>query len=236
MTRAVIAALAALLSMASLATADVAPTPTAKDLLLRAADEAEAAAAQRWAFTIDYVDKREGAEKAYRLRFDPRRADEEKWTLLAPAEADLNKDEKKRLKNFRKSTQADDALVYDRMRSSIVEAALVAETGTEAVFAAKIRDKDTPKAVMEAVDMTIRLDKQTGHVAAIELEAKKPFKPAPIAKVRTFRQVSRYARVRDGWPPLLVSAESRSSGDALGKAFSAESKTTYSDFEAVSVP
>lgn len=203
----------------------------AKALLAAAVGEAEAAVASRWAFTMTIEDRSSEQAKTYIVRFDPRRPEGERWTPLSPAADVMTKEERAAFKRISGDDAADSRLVYDGLAQSIGGLSLREDAGADAVFAGPIADPDMPKAVREALVMTVRYDRAAGHVAEIAVASTKPFKPAPPAKIERMTQVQRYQRLQPDWPPLLVASSSDTAGEAMFKSFESRVETTYADFE-----
>lgn len=226
-----IAALCASSASFSGAAAD---TSTPAHASLRAAVAvAEAHARSRFAFTAIYADLKAEPGKTFELRFDPRLPEGERWTAVSPPADALSREERKRFKNLRKSNDADDGLIYEGLAPSIGEARLVSEDDAVAVFAAPIRDEETPRAVAEAVELTLVLDKKGGFIRTVVLKSKAPFKPAPPARVERMEQTQIYEPLDAGGPALMRTSESIAVGEAMFKKFDQHVRMDYRDFEAV---
>lgn len=229
------------LTLASAAfAADSAPAAAdaalARSEYLEAVERAAKIGAARWAFTLTYQDETEGEAKTYKLRFDPRAPAGERWAVSDPAAEELSKDEKKGLKRMRRNDDADDALVYDGLADSADKAELIELGETEAVFSIPVLDSRLPDKAKAAIVATARLDRTTGVISSIEIEAREPFKPAAIARIDRLRQVQRFAPVGPDGEALLVSSFSDTAGEAMMKSFSSRSQFAYSDFEKVDAP
>lgn len=194
---------------------------------------AETNAKSRFAFTATFTDLKSEDGRSFVLRFDPRLPEGERWAALSPTAGALSKEDRKRFKNLRKSDDADDGLIYEGVAASLGEARLVSEDAAVAVFAAPIRDKETPEAVARAVEMTLILDKKDGYIRSISLKSKEPFKPAPVARVERMEQSRTYEPLQAGGPALMRSSESIAAGEAMFKKFDSHVRMEYRDFEAV---
>lgn len=205
---------------------------------LRAAiSVAEKNADARYAFTLAYTELDTAEPKTYAVRFDPRLPAGARWTPVDPLREALGKDQEKRLKALQKNDDADDALIYDGLGDVLGGASLVSETPEKAVFRASLpEDGETPKAVREALEMTLTLDRAGGYIESVSIRALKPFKPAPVAKVEAMEQTQRYAPFAPGGVVLLRAADSNVSGEAMFKDFKSHSRTEYRDFEEVDAP
>lgn len=234
----VVAASVGLLCSAGFATtapaaAEQSVSQEAREALASAMEVAKQQADTRWAFTMVYTDHGEGGPKDYRLRFDPRLEEEARWQLLDPSIEALSKDEKKTFKQIQGSNDADDRLIYDKLPIDLDQLVLVAEDDARATFEAAIIDDEMPKKMIEAVKMTVTINKPGVFVEEISMRSTAPFKPAPVAKVDSFEQIQRYAPLTEGGPALLREAHSDVSGKAVFKKFDTKSTTVYSDFDPV---
>ena len=207
----------------------------AREALASAMDVAKQHGDARWAFTMAYTDLGEDGPKTYRLRFDPRLAEDERWQLLDPAFESLSKDEKKTFKQIQGRDDADDGLIYDQLPIDFEQLMFVSEDDTRAVFEAAIVGDEMPKKMREAVKMTITVNKVDAYLEEITMRSIEPFKPAPIAKINTFEQIQRYVPSSEGGPALMRDAHSDVSGKAMLKKFESKSKITYSEFEKVEI-
>lgn len=191
-----------------------------------------------YAFTVDHWSMEGDKETVAKLRFDPRLPEDEQWTVLAPAEEDLGKGAKKTLKALRNGAgevedgeTQDHPLLYNRLDEMLEVAELHQETAEEAVFVAVVDEDDFPKDTLE-VFMT--LNKAGGYISRIDVKAKKPFKPLPIAKVTTLVQSQVFsAPAEPGAPAFLVRNEGLVAGKAMFRSFKQESRQTFSEIERV---
>ena len=207
---------------------------TAQSALEQAIDTAASHGEVRWAFTMRRIEIEDGEERSFTLRFDPRRAPEDRWTLLEPSLESLSKNRKKALKQLRENgADGDDQLVYDKLEIDFSDAALRSDDDERAVFVTSIDDEEMPKKMREAVEMIVTVNKLAAFVETIEVRSTKPFKPAPVAKLERFSQVQTYALQGDGGPALLTSSHSDVAGKAMLKKFDSKSRTEYFDFESV---
>lgn len=204
------------------------------DALMSAVALAEAHKADRYAFTAAFTDLEGEAGRMIEVRFDPRLPAGARWTLLSPTESALTKKERERFRSLSKENDADGGLVYDGLASSIGAAELLSTDEDSAIFAAPIRGEDAPKSAREAVEMRLVVDLEDAFVRSIELTARKPFKPAPVAIVRRMSQVQTYEAPASGAPALLSRSQSHVEGEAMFKSFVRRSRIEYRDFELVS--
>ncbi len=221
------------------AAADDASLADAAAASLKAAiAEAETAAAQRWAFTMTYIDRSGDETKTYVARFDPSLPEDARWTPIDPAEDALTKKERKALKTLRKNVEADDGLVYEGLADAAAAVAYARRDETGDVFVGPVSGEDVPKRIGEALQLTLRLlpDAEKPTVSLIEIDAVESFKPAAIAKVNRLAQRQFFERVSPDWPPLLVRSLSETEGKAMFKSFKSDVEFRYSAFEPVDGP
>lgn len=218
--------------LTSTAQAETTGEPASAALLMQAAQTAKGFAQYRYAYTLDYWVSDGDKELSATLRFDPRLAEGERWTLLSPSEDDLDKKAVKALKKLQEGEMGDSPILYDGLHEVIGEADLVSETEKEAVFVAQVDDDNAPK---DALEIYITLDKAGEYVSSIELKSKQPFKPAPIAKVNTLVQMQRFTAPQGDGPALIATSETQVEGEAMFKSFASETRQVFSEIEMVSV-
>ncbi len=210
------------------------PADDPKALLHNAVENAAEHAKTRYAFTMEFWTKRNDDEPiSFRARFDPRLPEGERWRLLDDAETALGKDAEKVYEKLREREAGDDQLIYDSLGDMLDDATLSEETAEEAVFTAPVKEKGVPE---DKVEMAITLNKTSGYVSRIDVRALEAFKPNPAVKLHALEQTQLYAPLDSGGPAFLQSGHSKSSGKAMFKSFEAETRTSYSDVEAVDVP
>lgn len=198
--------------------------------------KAEAHAGDRYAFTLDFRDLSDAEGRTFRVRFDPRKPPAARWSAIDPPAEQYGKEEKSAFERMTKNVEADDALVYDGLAESLAGARVIAADAARATLSIPISDPETPKEAKEALTATAVLDRRSGHVEEIEVRSLKPFKPAAVAKIKSMRQLQRYAVLTPGGPALLVASESDAEGSAMFKSFSSKARLTYSDIEKVDAP
>lgn len=237
MIRTALLTLAAFSSSAALAADDAvagASAPATPAALLEAAvAKAKAHADDRFAYTLTMISDEDGEERTLAARFDPRSPAGARWTLLSPPQDSLDKETRKAVDAFTKSGVDDGPLLYDGLEDVIGAAKLVEDDGATAVFVAPVTDEDAPK---DALEIRITLDKASAYLSTIEVRALKPFKPAPVAKVKSLIQRQTFSAPVDGGPALLASSVSEIEGEAMFKSFSEKSRQIYSDIEPVDAP
>lgn len=226
------AAVCAFTLLLSPASAETAPEGTSLTLLTQAAQKAEDFAQYRYAYTVEHWTRNGENETTLTLRFDPRLDGDARWQVLSPAEEALNKPQQKALKQLRKGEMEDSPILYDSLDDMIGDAELVSESKTEAVYVAQLDDDDAPK---DALEVFITLNKPGAYISSIELKSKKPFKPAPVAKVKKLVQTQRFAAPEGDGPALIVTSEAHIEGEAMFKSFSTDTRQTFSEIEQVEI-
>ncbi len=197
---------------------------------------AEANAAQRWAFTLDFRDLGDKENRTFRVRFDPRKPLGARWTPVDPPADQYGKAEKAAFERMTKNDEADDALVYEGLAETLSGTTVLSVDAGRAVFSVPINDPDAPKETLEALAATAVLDRSAGHVSSVEIRSTRPFKPAAVAKIKSMRQLQRYEVLTPGGPALMIASESDAEGSAMFKSFSSKARLTYSAFEPVDAP
>ncbi len=201
-----------------------------KDALLAAATLAEAHADARFAFSVEYRGKSKDKETLLQVRYDPRLPEGERWRLLDGSFDDLEKSAQDRIKKLESEERPDDAVVYDRIGDLIDTIELVDETDAAFIFRGPLVDDDLPDAPFEA---TLTLDKTEGHIERIELRALDSFKPAPVAKIKSFYQVQSFSAPTGGGPALIAESQNRVQGKAMFRSFAADVTQRFFDIERV---
>jgi len=233
----VLIALAAIALAAPAAANDAATESVAVlDEVRAAVAVAEAHAAQRWAFTLDFRDLGDKTQRSFRVRFDPRKPAGARWTPVDPPADHYGKEEKSAFARMTRNDEADDALVYEGLATALAGATLISADAGRAVISVPIDDPEVPKETKEALAATAVLDRVSGHIASVEIRSLRPFKPAAVAKITAMRQLQRYEVLTPGGPALMVASESDAEGSAMFKSFSSKARLAYSEFEAVDAP
>jgi len=209
---------------------DAVHSPSAFDMLNEAADLAAEHADTRFAYTVDYWRRKNEEEVSVKVRYDPRLPEGGRWRLVEGALEDLDDDMQDEIKNLEKRERPDEKLVYDKIGDVIDSVELIEETDAYAVFRGSLIDDGVPE---DAIQATFTLNKTTGHVERIEARALEPFKPAPIAKIKSYYQDQYFAPPADGGPALLVESDNDVAGKAMFKSFSVRQRRQFSDIELV---
>ncbi len=197
---------------------------------------AERHAADRYAFTLDFQDLSKESDRIFRVRFDPRKPAGGRWSAIDPPTDQYGKAEKAAFDRMTRNDEADDALVYEGLAEALDETRLVSADADRAVFSIPINSPDTPAEMKEALAATATLDRKAGFISSVEIRSTRPFKPAAVAKVKSMRQLQRYAILTPGGPALMIASESDAEGSAMFKSFSSKARLAYSEIEKVDAP
>lgn len=197
---------------------------------------AERHAADRYAFTLDFQDLGEREARVFRVRFDPRKPPGARWTPVDPPADQYGAAEKAAFGRMTRDDEADDGLVYEGLAEALDDARLISADDGQAVFSITINNPETPAAVREALAATATLDRAGGFISAVEIRSTRPFKPAAVAKIKSMRQLQRYAAPVGGGPALLAATESDAEGSAMFKSFASKARIAYSEIEKVEAP
>lgn len=197
-----------------------------------AIERVQAHSEQRYAFTVDYWSSDGEEEFSMTARYDPRRAEGERWEAIKPTADELPKKALKAFKQLEKIERPDERFLYDDLDEAIGGIEFAEETDTALVFKGPLLIDDLPEDALEA---QITVNKAGGFISRIEATSIKPFKPVAVAKVKSMRLVQLYSLPQDG-PALLTQSESDVSGSAMFKSFKAQSQEVYSDIQPVDVP
>ena len=200
-----------------------------------AIEVAEAAKATPYLWAYDLELNLEGQD--YRLRYDPRRTEDDGWSVLQPDPETLSEKQLKALSDLR-TDDDDNDLFYDDLREDVRELGAAEETDAHWIYAFIPLGEDKKETeFLEDSEMTGRIfvSKETGAITSINMTIGKPFKPAPIAKIRDLEIIQTYAPIDGVDAPLIASVETKVSGSAMFQSFDEKEAVTFSNFERVRV-
>lgn len=230
--RALVAACAAALAFSSAAHADTAALAEFR----AAVEKAEAHAADRYAFTLDFRDLGDRRARVFRVRFDPRQPPGARWSAIDPPADQYGKEEKAAFARMTQDDDADAALVYEGLSEGLAGATVVDADAARATIAFPISDPEMPQETRQALAASAVLNRTSGHVESVEVRSTRPFKPAAVAKIKSMRQLQRYEILSPGGPALMVASESDAEGSAMFRSFSSKARLLYSQIEKVDAP
>ncbi len=234
---------AAAAALGALAAAEDAPADpsrrAAMDLLVMEASHAEQYAGMRFAFTLDFSQTQNGQEAAFTVSYDPRREKGAQWALEGTSLDALDDHARKAFESLQASKRGDDGIVYDRLGENLTQDnldrfVLESETATEAVFVGPLIGGDAPEGVLT---MAITFDKTRDYISRLDVRMVDAFKPTPMVKVKSLEQSQFFSPPADeNAPALLRLSENVTTGDAMFRKFSSDTRLAYSDIRVVEVP
>ncbi|MCH7779504.1 MAG: hypothetical protein IH848_01540 [Acidobacteria bacterium] len=192
----------------------------------------EAAAELRFTFKVHTVT----SEKEYRFRYDPKGT--EVWTILSPETKETAKIRERMAKRAEKQEKgADRELLAGDFRELIGDHIELVENTTERrVYRFDLSDQAKIGAGGGGFDASKYL---TGELAIgpenrllwLRFYAEKAFKPAFVAKIKTFDLKLFFDPIWPDGPYVTVRQAMNVNGSAFFKSFAENVKTDYSDFE-----
>ena len=226
-----VVALISLLLVAGTASAAALPAPleaAIKDVETRK----EAAAELRFTFKVHTVT----SEKEYRFRYDPKEA--EVWTILSPETKETAKIRERMAKRAEKQEKgADRELLAGDFRELIGDRIELVENTTERrVYRFNLSDQAKIGGGGGGFDASKYL---TGELAIgpenrllwLRFYAEKAFKPAFVAKIKTFDLKLFYDPIWSDGPYVTVRQTMNVKGSAFFRSFGEEVNIDYSEFE-----
>lgn len=188
-----------------------------------------------------YTETSEQGEGVYVARFDPRRPEDERWSLesvdgLGPTDKQAAKFLKRKNEQRAEQVKADD----DNEREVGMEVVpgsvtLLEETDAHWLFKFQPGAETAEDAeFMSKVDATVKVVKDGHYVALIHLMADKPIRPAKGVKINTLDTRLAFGRVSEGGPIVPLSVDLEVKGRAYLVVKIDETETSrYSNFERV---
>lgn len=192
---------------------------------------------ERWTYT----ETSKQGEQVYVAHFDPRRPQDERWSLesvdgLDPTDKEARKFLKRKNDQLEEQPQNDDGgerdVGMDVVPGSVT---LVEETDAHWLFSFQPGAETTEDAeFMSKVDGTLKVVKDGHYVSLIHLQTDKPIKPAKGVKISTFDTRLAFGRAFADGPivPLSVDTEVKGRAYLVVKIDETES-IRYSNFERV---
>ena len=191
----------------------------------------------RFAFTMEFEQTQNDKRAAFKARYDPRLEEGARWALEGASPEDLDEHTRKAFESLQSSARGDDGVVYDKLgenltQETISKVKLRSETDAEAIFAMPLVGDDAPEGVLELV---LHFDKQRDYVSRVDVRMIDDFKPNPAVKINSMRQSQYFSAPEDGGPALLERSENLTTGSAMFRKFTSDTRMVYSDVEAVIV-
>ncbi|MGI9239092.1 MAG: hypothetical protein ACR2QZ_16960 [Woeseiaceae bacterium] len=182
---------------------------------------------ERWAFTETRID----SEHVWVGRFDPRRSPSERWQIVS---VDGREPTDKEVEGFLKEKAHDHSGGGDKQVNAMVEKdsiRLIEETSQYWLFGFTPEDD---QAVMDSVDATIRVNKNTGQLQYIDIRNHKSIKPGYGVKISKLITRLTFGPAIEGGPVVPLSTQVEVKGRAYFViSFDEEELTRNSEFEYV---
>lgn len=184
--------------------------------------------ARSWAFT----QKTEGAGRAQTERFDPRKPEFQRWTLLekdgrAPTEQEVRDYNALLTRRSRGETAPN---VKDQLDDTTAEK--LSDDGERARWRFRLKTTDKDDTSAPHMHATFVLHRPTATIERVELANFEPFKPVFGISIEEARTVIDYSLPDEHRPTLLKAISVRLRGRTWWiKALNQDMTVTYSDFE-----
>ncbi|MCI5044944.1 MAG: hypothetical protein MRY72_09625 [Aquisalinus sp.] len=169
-------------------------------------------------------------ESAIVYRYD---ASANTWTIIEGDDSELDEEARASIAEMQEELSRPGELTYAEARESLSIAELIETAPDAEIYRINISGKngEMPKAMREALDMTLHLDMRQGHISLISMQAREPFKPAMVAKIETLIVEQRFANFPNMPVPLLESYYNKASGEAMFQKFDEEFTIEFFDYE-----
>ncbi len=169
-------------------------------------------------------------EDAIVYRYD---AQSDSWSVIDGDASTLDEETSAGIAEMQAELSQPGELTYASARDSLSVADLIETATDREIYRINISGKngEMPKAMREALDMTLHLDTREGYISLISMQAREPFKPAMVAKVETLIVEQRFANFPDMPVPLLESYYNKASGEAMFQKFDEEFTIEFFDYE-----
>ncbi|MCI5048352.1 MAG: hypothetical protein MRY59_12685 [Aquisalinus sp.] len=169
-------------------------------------------------------------EDAIVYRYD---AQSDSWSVIDGDASTLDEETSAGIAEMQAELSQPGELTYASARDSLSVADLIETATDREIYRINISGKngEMPKAMREALDMTLHLDTREGHISLISMQAREPFKPAMVAKVETLIVEQRFANFPDMPVPLLESYYNKASGEAMFQKFDEEFTIEFFDYQ-----
>ena len=144
--------------------------------------------------------KVEGDDLKAEAQVDPSLPEGERLTLISPAADTLEGDAAERYEQLRENTSGDKIWCSSFNENIPADAKMISESGEAAVYSFTPlpgEDKESAK-LYKHLTGRVTVSKQAPGILAFEMFAEKPFKPAMVAKIDSFRMKVNCAAAPDG--------------------------------------
>ena len=172
-----------------------------------------------------------------RIAVDPSRPEGERVTVLSPAEEDWSEAFAARVAEMQANTTGD---IWCRKLAENIpdEVQLASETDTTATYTFTPKPGEEPNRMDKAykhLTGTVVVDKVDPAILHFSMVADKPFKPMPVAKIRSFEMKVDCTRAPDGRTHVST-VDVNLSGSAMMQSFSQADHQKISNLQALPGP
>ncbi|WP_430402248.1 hypothetical protein [Hyphomonas sp.] len=193
-------------------------------------EDALAAPADGPLYMFDVVVRNSDTEAM--IRVDPSRPEGERLNVISPAEKDWTDDFRKLVKKMDADTDGD---IWCRSFGENIpaDAALVSESPTTATYTFKPRKGAKPDDlddVYKYLTGKVVVAKDDPAILSVEMVSDKPFRPLPVAKIKSFKLNFDCARAPDG-RTHIARVDVAINGSAMMNEFSESEHQTISNLQ-----
>ncbi len=204
-----------------------------------------AEAAPRFALTQTIENMNSGARYVVRFdptlpEFDPESPEASRWSILEPAEAELNEDALEVWNGVRQQNDADiDVMMEEPARLIPAELVAQGEAEGQALYAGRLTEtmeingEPPSRAMRRNLAVELAVDAQTSLISRYRLFAEQSFRPMMAARINEFDLAMTFDEAWSGGPIVLTSVEQQIAGSAFFNDFSEHMRVTYSDFSPI---
>lgn len=185
----------------------------------------------------------EAGDVALTMRFDPALPKENRWTLVAPAEAELSKQAKSAFDELRKNSEDADVKLVARKPEGLLDAdaAKLKEEAGAVYFAGRPTkvmgsggdgEKKQSAALEKFLKAELGVTAEAPFLKTYRLFAEKPFKPVVVAKIKRFDMTITFAEAWPGGPIVTSGLVQDIAGSAMMQEFEEKVVMRNEAFEA----
>jgi hypothetical protein len=166
------------------------------------------------------------------MRVDPSQPEGARLTVISPAKKDWSDDFRKLVNEMQADTDGD-IWCHGFGENIPGDAALVSETDTTATYAFKPHpgaEPDELDDIYKYLTGKVVVAKDDPAILSVEMVSEKPFRPLPIARIKTFKLKFDCARAPDG-RTHVARVNVDISGSAMMQAFSEAERQTITNLK-----
>ncbi len=151
-------------------------------------------------------------------------AAENSWSVQEGNFEELTKGLRQSVKQIQEDLSQPGALSYESMQDELRVHRLLEENQTHLIYEVSLHEDEDgmPKAMREALSMTLHITKDPLIISSFRMHSDAPFKPAPIAKINTLEIYQEFDTPEGFEAPLLKKYHNEISGSAMMKKFHEE--------------